>query len=41
MYINCKTYYSFRYGTFSTEALVNTAAEAGIHTGAYQYKQYL
>ncbi len=32
MYINCKTYYSFRYGTFSTEALVNTAAEAGIHT---------
>src|SRR4051794_25412461 len=30
MYLNCKTYYSFRYGTFSTEELVNTAVENGV-----------
>ena len=30
MYINCKTYFSYRYGTYSTEALVNEAAELGI-----------
>ena len=30
MYLNCKTYYSFRYGTFSTEELVKTAVEKGI-----------
>ncbi|HRB79309.1 MAG TPA: DNA polymerase III subunit alpha [Niabella sp.] len=32
MYINCKTYYSFRYGTFSTEALVKEAAEKGLQS---------
>ena len=30
MYLNCKTYYSFRYGTYSTEQLVNTAVDKGI-----------
>jgi len=30
MYLNCKTYYSFRYGTFSTEELVSTAVENGV-----------
>lgn len=30
MYINCKTYFSFRYGTFSTKELVKTAADNGI-----------
>lgn len=30
MYINCKTYYSFRYGTFSTEQLVLAAVEKGV-----------
>src|SRR4051812_483076 len=30
MYLNCKTYYSFKYGTFSTEELVQTAAEKGV-----------
>lgn len=30
MYINCKTYFSFRYGTFSTKELVKTAANRGI-----------
>ena len=30
MYLNCKTYYSFRYGTFSTEELVDTAVNEGI-----------
>ncbi|MEP6949972.1 MAG: DNA polymerase III subunit alpha [Ginsengibacter sp.] len=30
MYVNCKTYYSFRYGTFSTQELVNMAAENGV-----------
>ncbi|HEY0677358.1 MAG TPA: DNA polymerase III subunit alpha [Chitinophagaceae bacterium] len=29
MYLNCKTYFSFRYGTFSTEDLVKEAAEYG------------
>jgi DNA-directed DNA polymerase III PolC len=29
MYLNCKTYFSFRYGTFSTEELVKEGAEAG------------
>ena len=32
MYINCKTYFSFRYGTFGTEELVNEASEIGITT---------
>ena len=32
MYLNCKTYYSFRYGTISTEELVNTAVDKGIST---------
>ena len=30
MYLNCKTYFSFRYGTFSAEELVKQAAELGI-----------
>jgi DNA-directed DNA polymerase III PolC len=30
MYLNCKTYYSLRYGTFSTEELVRTAVEKGV-----------
>lgn len=30
MFINCKTYFSFRYGTFSTEELVQTAVEKGV-----------
>jgi len=29
MHINCKTYYSFRYGTFSTAELVNQAVDKG------------
>src|ERR1700674_1636572 len=29
MYINCKTYFSFRYGTIGTEELVRIAAENG------------
>jgi len=29
MYINCKTYFSFRFGTFSTTELVREAAEVG------------
>lgn len=29
MYINCKTYFSFHYGTFSTEELVKAGVEAG------------
>jgi DNA-directed DNA polymerase III PolC len=32
MYLNCKTYFSFLYGTFGTEELVSTAAEMGITT---------
>src|SRR3954453_7246020 len=31
MYLNCKTYYSFRYGTFSTAELVETAAHNGVN----------
>jgi DNA polymerase III alpha subunit len=30
MYLNCKSYYSFRYGTFSTAALVETAVNNGV-----------
>jgi DNA polymerase III alpha subunit len=30
MYLNCKTYFSFRYGTYGTEELVKRAAELGI-----------
>lgn len=30
MYLNCKTYFSFRYGTFSTDELVAQAVETGI-----------
>jgi DNA-directed DNA polymerase III PolC len=30
MYLNCKTYYSLRYGTFSTGELIKTAVEKGI-----------
>jgi DNA-directed DNA polymerase III PolC len=30
MYLNCKTFYSFRYGTFSTQELVNAAVEKGV-----------
>ena len=32
MYLNCRTYFSLRYGTFATEELVNTAVEHGINT---------
>ncbi len=32
MYLNCKTYFSFLYGTFGTEELVTTAVEKGITT---------
>lgn len=32
MYLNCRTYFSLRYGTYSTEELVNTAIEHGITT---------
>jgi DNA polymerase-3 subunit alpha len=31
MYLNGRTYFSLRYGTYSTEELVNTAAEHNIH----------
>ncbi|GAC1421952.1 MAG: DNA polymerase III subunit alpha [Flavisolibacter sp.] len=30
MYINCKTFFSFRYGTYSTKGLVDAAVEKGI-----------
>ncbi len=30
MFLNCHTYFSFRYGTYSPEQLVNAAAENGI-----------
>jgi error-prone DNA polymerase len=30
MYLNCKTFYSFCYGTFSTKELVEAAVEQGI-----------
>jgi DNA polymerase III alpha subunit len=29
LYLNCKTYFSFKYGTFATEELVNTGAGFG------------
>ncbi len=29
MYLNCKTYFSYRYGTFSTQQLVDEAVEKG------------
>lgn len=32
MYLNCKTFYSFCYGTFSTSALVEAAVEQGVST---------
>src|SRR3974377_1411896 len=31
MYLNCKTYFSFRYGTFSTAGLVEAAREHGVN----------
>lgn len=34
MYLNCKTFYSFCYGTFSTAALVEAAVEQGVSTMA-------
>jgi len=34
MYLNCKTYFSFHYGTYSTEELVNEAAEKGVQAMA-------
>jgi DNA polymerase III alpha subunit len=34
MYINCKTYFSYRYGTYSTEGLVKHAAELGLRSMA-------
>ena len=30
MYLNCKTYFSLRYGTFATDELVKKAAEMGV-----------
>src|SRR4051812_45248258 len=30
MYLNCKTYFSFRYGTFSTRELVKKAVDRGV-----------
>ena len=30
MYLNCKTWYSFKYGTFSTDQLVKTAVDKGV-----------
>src|SRR5450432_2550323 len=30
MYLNCKTYFSFRYGTFSTKELVKAAVDKGV-----------
>src|SRR5688572_31827448 len=32
MYLNCKTNYSFRYGTFFTQELVRSATEFGTKT---------
>src|ERR1700688_3882298 len=31
MYVNCKTYFSLRYGTFATDELVKAAVECGVH----------
>src|ERR1700710_728588 len=30
MYLNCKTYFSLRYGTFATDELVKKASEMGV-----------
>ncbi|WPR73305.1 DNA polymerase III subunit alpha [Algoriphagus sp. NG3] len=30
MFLNCKTWFSYRYGTFSTQELVDTAADLGL-----------
>ena len=30
MYLNCKTYFSFRYGTFSSKGLVKAAVDTGV-----------
>ena len=30
MYLNCKTYFSFKYGTYSTKELVQAAADNGV-----------
>ena len=32
MYINCKTYFSFRYGTFSSKDLIESAVDIGAQT---------
>src|SRR5579862_2809794 len=32
MYVNCKTYFSLRYGTFATDELVKAAVEHGVYT---------
>ena len=32
MYLNCKTYYSLRYGTYSTGKLVKEAADKGVRS---------
>jgi len=32
MYLNCKTYFSFRYGTYSTQEIVDMAVERGVKT---------
>jgi len=32
MHLNCKTYFSYRYGTYSTEELVSQAAEQGVRS---------
>ena len=34
MYINCKTYFSFRYGTLSAKNLIQAGVEAGVNTMA-------
>jgi DNA polymerase-3 subunit alpha len=31
MYLNCKTYFSFRWGTYSTAELVNAGVDAGVN----------
>ncbi|MFD2574980.1 hypothetical protein ACFSPU_01425 [Haoranjiania flava] len=32
MYLNCKKYYSLRYGTYSTGKLVKEAADKGVRS---------
>jgi DNA polymerase III alpha subunit len=34
MYINCKTFFSYRYGTYKTDELVNIAKELGVRAMA-------